>query len=462
MKTKSIFLVIFILLPFVFACSSGGGDNGSTDTSGENGRDVHLVKDGGIDVFNVEDIVDISVTKECMPPCTKGSCCSGSCVDLGTDTSNCGACGHACKSGESCIAGECRVCTPKCDGKSCGDDGCGGTCGKCTSKQACVDGKCVACTGSCEGKQCGDDGCGHSCGTCPAGKICSEGACVTCTPNCTGKHCGDDDGCGGYCNGDCPGGGTCNDGVCVGGCIPNCSGKECGNDGCGGKCGECSYPEKCGKGGVCECISLCTTEGRQCGYDGCGGSCGTCPEGQICADGASGAVVATYQCLDISTGCADGVREGFKDQKIYPTIASCAATWPAQSMRTTRTGALCGNNLGPCTVPEDACAPGWHLCMKNGWPGDLADRISGEDCNSPIAGNTTFVAGSQVVDDNGKCTLPLPCNTRSVICCGTGCDHGDYCVWKDMSSWVPYTDCNNFGGSNIGVLCCKDPPVVGH
>ena len=38
-------------------------------------------------------------------------------------------------------------------------------------------------------------------------------------------------------------------------------------------------------------------------------------------------------------------------------------------------------------VPEDACASGWHLCVKNGWPADLRERISAAACDSSSAGN---------------------------------------------------------------------------
>ena len=45
--------------------------------------------------------------------------------------------------------------------RTCGADGCGGTCGACQEGQICQEGTCVACTPRCEGKQCGeDDGCG--------------------------------------------------------------------------------------------------------------------------------------------------------------------------------------------------------------------------------------------------------------------------------------------------------------
>lgn len=83
------------------------------------------------------------------------------------------------------------ACTPKCDGKSCGDDGCGGSCGTCQApKSVCyaTEGTCNeptmvsgSCTAKCDGKSCGDDGCGGTCGTCQAGNSCSVGG--LCVPD---------------------------------------------------------------------------------------------------------------------------------------------------------------------------------------------------------------------------------------------------------------------------------------
>ncbi|MBI4703987.1 MAG: hypothetical protein HY744_23000, partial [Deltaproteobacteria bacterium] len=280
---------------------------------------------------------------------------------------------------------------------------------------------------------------GGECGKCAGNTICVDGSCVDpggCQPKCGGALCGDDDGCGGKCDGSCPGGDACQNGACGAQCQPNCAGKQCGNDGCGGKCGACAWPQKC-SGGKCACQPLCYIEGRQYGPDGCGGSCGECTGGKLCAHDASCAPQPTYQCLDQSLGCSDGTREGFKDAGKYPGIASCQAAWPQQSLRASRTGKWCGNSLGPCMVPEDACSPGWHICMRNGWPGDLAKRLSGEDCGSPLGGNGTFVAASSDVT-GGVCEYQLPaeCSTEhSAICCGSDCEW-TIChdmVWNELT-----------------------------
>lgn len=432
----------------------------------------------------------------CKMPCTaceQGSCCEGKCVLLGTDEANCGKCKATCDQTQACVSGECLVCAAKCEGKQCGPDGCGGSCGTCGAGTVCLGGKCEECIPNCMNKTCGDDGCGGSCGKCPGNQKCVDGQCVGCTPSCVGKNCGEDDGCGNKCSGTaeapapCPGGGTCQAGTCVGGCVPDCSGKECGYDGCGGYCGQCPYPQNC-EAGKCVCTPWCQTKGYLCGSDGCGGQCGTCPppdapEKTICGP--------WHFCIEDAkiVGCSDATREGFvlKDASgnyVFKDIASCAGSFEPQSLRASKTGKKCGNSIGSCVSPADLCADGWHICMNNGWPGDLADRISEGDCHSGTAGDGVFAAASNSAHGIAGCTctyepsLPLPCTNawdkgygtacvRTIACgtdsilskayCGCYCDDA---VWKHNTSSVD-TSCNNASGIT-GVLCCKDPPVVGH
>lgn len=89
----------------------------------------------------------------CTYTCLEGwiGCNGGFCdTDVHNDENNCGACGNACSSGQTCVNGECvTTCTPAtCEdlGKTCGahPDGCGGTlnCGTCSGGTRCVDGVC--------------------------------------------------------------------------------------------------------------------------------------------------------------------------------------------------------------------------------------------------------------------------------------------------------------------------------
>lgn len=171
------------------------------------------------------------------------------------------------------------------------------------------------------------------------------------------------------------------------------------------------------------------------------------------------------QCIADPTvvGCSDGTREGFINTNSYASIASCAGTWDRQSLRASSTGASCGNDLGKCTVPADACATGWHVCMANGWPSDLTGRVSAEDCHSGGAGTGRFMGAS----DTWYCeSTPLQCFDGNPICCGSECSTVvAMCdvVWPGMTYGAPDNSCNNTGDTwnYKGVLCCKDPALTG-
>ncbi len=115
------------------------------------------------------------------------------------------------------------VCTPRCNGATCGTDGCGGTC-------ACAAGA-----------------------TCNAAKQCV----AACVPHCAPNTCGTD-GCGGTCA--CAAGTTCNAAKqCVAACVPLCAPNTCGTDGCGGTCA-------CAAGTTCNSAKQCVapTGGGNC------------------------------------------------------------------------------------------------------------------------------------------------------------------------------------------------------
>jgi hypothetical protein len=152
--------------------------------------------------------------------------CSTGCKDLASDQQNCGTCGNACASGQTCQSGQCLC--------SAGLLACGGSC---VAADATHCGGCTATCGS--GQVCANNACASSC---PSGQTaCSDGACVP--PNGgNALHCGG-------CN-PCPDGSVCNGGVCGcptagqmlcgGACVDtNTSKDHCG--GCGDACaGTCS------------------------------------------------------------------------------------------------------------------------------------------------------------------------------------------------------------------------------
>ena len=178
-------------------------------------------------------------------------------------------------------------------------------------------------------------------------------------------------------------------------------------------------------------------------------------------------------------GCSDGEREGFIDIARFPTIAACSATWNGSlGLRDPRTGGACGDELGPCLAPVDACAPGWHVCADNGQLTDITSRVSAADCGD--AGGTPvgeFVAAAQHCEScAGSCTTgesactyatiygctPSSATCNEPMCCGTDCYTSQNCKGggypaPDTKVGAPNQPCGALpGDSQTGVLCCAD------
>jgi hypothetical protein len=165
-------------------------------------------------------------------------------------------------------------------------------------------------------------------------------------------------------------------------------------------------------------------------------------------------------------GCSDGEREGYVDLTAFPTIAACAATWTGQAdLRAAPTGAPCGDDLGTCNVPADACAPGWHVCASSGDVTELL-ALSASDCLN-VPGR--FVAASGHCLDPTACTYPPPgafqcldtsAACRQPICCGTGCSIPQCTdgVWpgKTRENAISGEGCAITPAKNQdGLLCCR-------
>ncbi|MDH4184348.1 MAG: hypothetical protein OEV92_09015 [Nitrospinota bacterium] len=145
----------------------------------------------------------------CVSPNTA---CDGSCVNLSTNSANCGACGAACPAGQTCSGGVCAVAAPSCPSgtsicsAACVNlkadrNNCGTCANSCSPTTVCIQGACgacpatyIICNGQCVSPSKDVNNCG-SCGTaCGAGKSCISGLCqevsicpayyITCSGTC--------------------------------------------------------------------------------------------------------------------------------------------------------------------------------------------------------------------------------------------------------------------------------------
>lgn len=125
-------------------------------------------------------------------PCSGCSCplgltnCTIGCTDLKTDADNCGACGHTCAVGQTCLNGTCGTCPPgsiNCNGNCVNPENdqnnCGACNNTCTAGQTCQNGHCLCPDGLPLGT---NSNCG-SCGTMCSSGICCAGTCGVGCPN---------------------------------------------------------------------------------------------------------------------------------------------------------------------------------------------------------------------------------------------------------------------------------------
>jgi hypothetical protein len=275
--------------------------------------------------------------------------CGGVCVDLLGDEANCGTCGRACDTGETCSNGlccdaglvncggacvdtatdalHCGACGQRCGLGACETGGClcqadPPTVRDCDGNPACVDTAsderyCGSCTNACGANyECISGGC-----TCP------EPPFLLCGTDCADpltdeRHCGE-------CATACPAGATCTGGDCLcpegevvcgaapGACVDTRTDEEnCG--GCGAACmvgGVCTA-------GVCECPAalpeLCPAQGDlpatcvdiDTDEQNCGVCRRACEDGETCTGGVccgTGLPVCDSTCCGGGTACCDGL-----------------------------------------------------------------------------------------------------------------------------------------------------------
>lgn len=212
---------------------------------------------------------------ECVSSCSGGTeACSGSCVNLDFDPNNCGECGNSCE-GDFCFAGSCssqcgpgtEECSGTCVNLDFDPDNCG-SCGTSCGDELCDEGTCSvtcggereACDGICTDTEFDPANCG-TCGTeCEGGQVCSEGECGALCTNGTTR-------CGDICVD------TQSNDLHCGTCDANCNtGDEC-------VAGECVLD--CGTESLCDGVCIDTeTDAEHCG------NCTTvCDPGDACVEG---------------------------------------------------------------------------------------------------------------------------------------------------------------------------------
>jgi hypothetical protein len=319
--------------------------------------------------------------------CTAGVCtggvvcpmgqmmCGAACADLQTDPTNCGMCGMACPAGNTCAMGRCvaprPTCmmgetdcapmapTPTCVNTQTSNANCGACGVACPTGQTCQMGACTCGTGqtlcgrTCVNTMTDRANCGACGRACPMGQSCTGAMCVCptgqtlCGGACVNAQT-DNSNCG-MCGRVCPMGQTCTAGACACpmgqmacGTPPMCINTmtdraNCGM--CGRACtvmgqtctgGMCACPTgqmACGTGAAAACVDLQTS----------GANCGMC--GRTCAAG---------------TACTRGVCMGTppaNDTRMGATVINLAM--PSQTLSANTTAARNDTTSCACTSGND-------------------------------------------------------------------------------------------------------------
>ena len=408
----------------------------------------------------------------CAASCASGTtACDQKCTDTTKDSSNCGACGTACPSNETCVTGQCGgVCGPSqllCTGQqpqTCGPDGQWKDSGAaCTASQTCLAGKCG---GVCGPTQTGTEPCGN-CGT--QTRTCTNqgawSAWSTCSGEgvCTPKATEACDGTGtATCTSACTWGGcTCSSGehACNGACVLNNSVNSCGSS-----CTACPVPAN----------GAATCDGTKCGvtcttpYVACGSSCdvtskpcGNCgTETQTCNNGTwSGFSACTGQgvCAPQSTEACDGNGTA---------TCSSACSWGGCSCNAGST--LCGSTCVSTQTDTANCGSCGNTCLTGSscQGGQCSGVLTSTDASTNPLGlaidgtNIYFTTiGTSANNDQDGAIWKMPLAGGTPVAIATGQDF-PYSIAVRGSSvyWTNYDPATDTGPTSGRVLSV---PIAG-
>jgi len=448
--------------------------------------------------------------------CTTGDACSGgTCAGMARDCSsysdkcNTGSCdetndtckktpkanstscsnGTYCDGNESCYNGSCQSGTAiSCnDSDLCTTDTCDETQDKCVFTNTpvsgaekwsisgtCTDGKDNDCDGfidyaDSDCRQCQYDS------DCTDSNSCTKDTCNTTTYQCahtnlTGTSCSD----GKYCTTS----DACSSGTCTG------TSRDCS-----------SYSDQCNTGSCDETNDTCKatpktygtscTDGYYCTVNDYCDSNGTCVSGgnRNCGSGYT-CSESQYQCIPpaTSSGCADGMREGFTDSTVYTNIAGCSGGWSIAGLSSSGSCSGAGddssNPNGSGCAAVNLCQSGWHICTG---ATEVATKLpSGKNCTDVWSDTSDkrFFATLQPSKGFGYCDTS---GTNDVFGCGNyghppvtnSCGKLNVFSSEDCSAiaYIGSTEvwrCGDSGDSSNelttviklsylggGVLCCK-------
>lgn len=171
-------------------------------------------------------------------------------------------------------------------------------------------------------------------------------------------------------------------------------------------------------------------------------------------------VVNTCDPGEAGSGCADGQREGFVNEDVWPNVAGCSGAWSIPGLHTENPGfaprcpglptvdtvtPACGRQAGDdaadpsgrgCDV-ADLCAEGWHVCSGDS---DVL-RSSATGCSGAARQTDPplFFATRQSTNGCGVCANGT---STSPVCDGTTCSGG--CL-QTASISNDFFGCGNFG-----------------